>query len=629
MNFPASFRRCAVFGIALLLALQATPAVSAQDKVSRDQTRQIQRIKAAIDRAGRLFQNDKADEAAKLITEMAGELETLVKDANDALLAAAKPQHARLVQARKILVDGGQAVPPIADLPVPTTLAGDTVSFSADVAGILMTNCGNCHVTRARGDFSMASYAALANGLGGSPVVVPGKPDESYLVEVIEQGMMPPSGNAVAAADLAVLKQWITEGANFDRDNPAENLRAIVQEMARQAQAAANPEIAMPTGSETVSFAMDVAPVLMENCMGCHYEAQNVRGGLRMTTFRQFLRGGDSGSLVTAGDGENSPLVQRLRATDNTRMPRGRQPLEKAVIDKIVTWINEGARFDGRDPRMNLREVSAIVRSEKATHEQLAEDRAAESLKRWKKVMLDIEPVEAGTSDFLVLGTADDAILTRIGEYAQSRSAAIKKQLGLKSKQPLVKGRISLFVFERRYDYNEFGKMVEGRDLPANWKLHWGYDTVNAWIAMQVSRDGLDELKPQIQQSLAALAVAANGIEVPRWFADGTGFLIAEELVNDGKLIKQWQAAAVDAASSMKEPTDFLRNRMSDDRAALVAYGFVRSIMGKRRQFERTMKAIREGGPFGDAFSGIYSATPIELVQQSFGGEGGGNRRRK
>ena len=66
------------------------------------------------------------------------------------------------------------------------------------------------------------------------------------------------------------------------------------------------PTVKMATGDETVSFAADVAPLLVANCSGCHIEAMQDKGGFRMDTFAQLLRGGDSGEVVTPGKGSES-----------------------------------------------------------------------------------------------------------------------------------------------------------------------------------------------------------------------------------------------------------------------------------------------------------------------------------
>ncbi|HAY79498.1 MAG TPA: hypothetical protein DCY79_06805, partial [Planctomycetaceae bacterium] len=76
-------------------------------------------------------------------------------------------------------------------------------------------------------------------------------------------------------------------GAKFDGPNPEQNLTRLTR-------GAANPTAManQPTGKETVSFSADIAPILTQNCNGCHYKAQRVQGGLNMTSFATLLRGG-------------------------------------------------------------------------------------------------------------------------------------------------------------------------------------------------------------------------------------------------------------------------------------------------------------------------------------------------
>jgi hypothetical protein len=608
-----------------LLAAISSGRCQAQDGVSADQTRQIRRIAMGIDRAGRLYTSGKMAESAELIRDLAAELEKLVEGASDELLAVAKPQHDRLAQARKLLVEAGQTLPEIAALPMPAALEGDTLRFSADIAPILATRCGACHMDQARGEFSMATFQALAAGVGGAPVIVPGKPDESHLIELVEAGTMPPMGTKVPPEELARLKQWITEGANFDLDDPAASIRETVAAIREAMDREDNPEISAPTGNETVSFSLHVAPVLVENCAGCHFEAQNARGGLRMDNFRQLLRGGDGGPVVIAGDPENSPIIQRLTASDaNVRMPQGRPALDPQVIERISQWIREGAVFDARDAQMNLRELSAIARSMTSTHEELAAARLERARANWKKVMTDVPANEVVVGDFLVVGTPDAEQLTEVAGFAAKQVETLRHTLGIAEGEPLVKGQITLYVFERRYDYNEFGKMIENRDLPQDWHLHWGYDVVDAWIAMQVTDQGLDADEAQLQQSLAALSVAAAGAEVPEWFADGAGYLVGEAVVRNSRIVEQWQDAALAAASQMQNPTDFLQDRMPRDQAGLVGYGFLRSLFSSREQFGEFLAALRSGEPFGDVFRAGFGRTPAQIVEGQ-SGDGGGN----
>lgn len=621
---PAS-SRITSYIVFFLLVVFGSAGLFAQDKLSSDQTRQLRRIKSGIERAARLYESRKPDEAAKLVQEMADELKSLVDGGNSTLIDAAGPLHQLLVDARKVLVDAGQTLPAINDLPVPADRVG-MITFSKDIAPILVSSCGNCHVDRARGQFSMATFTALANGLGGAPVIVPGKPDESHMIELITAKTMPPSGNGIPDADLEKLKKWISDGAPNDVPDPNANLRMIAQARGQPNMQENALEIEMATGAETVSFAVDVVPILIDNCVGCHFEAQNAQGGLSINNFRQLLRGGDGGAIIKPGDSVGSSLIQRLTATDNTRMPQRRPALKADDIAKIAKWIDEGARFDGRRPQMNLRQVSAIIKAERASHDQLAAERAAGDVVRWKKVMLDEAANEFFTDDFRVIGTADEKVLKRVGQFAQSQTGEIRKQMGIADGQPIVKGRTTLFVFTRRYDFNEFGKMIEGRDMPPEWKLHWDYDTVNAYIAMQLSDGEIGDQEAHLQQAIGAVAMASSGAEVPRWFADGAGFTMAESMVADKKAIAAWKAGAVQAAKEMQNPGEFLNGRLSEDRAALVGYGFLQSVVGNRKQFQQIIKGLNTGASLDECFTAIFGKTPAEMVQPPQGGNGRRNR---
>ncbi len=96
------------------------------------------------------------------------------------------------------------------------------VSFLDDVAPILKENCFACHDARKKsGKFDMTTFEKLlAGGAGGEPIV-PGKPQESDLHQLIvstDEHRMPPrdKGEAVPAAKAKIIEQWIKEGAKPD-----------------------------------------------------------------------------------------------------------------------------------------------------------------------------------------------------------------------------------------------------------------------------------------------------------------------------------------------------------------------------------------------------------------------------
>ena len=95
--------------------------------------------------------------------------------------------------------------------------AATTPSFSADVAPIIQKNCLACHSSAAKmGGFVMESYDLLMKGGKDGAVIVPGKSEQSRLIQMLEgkvQPRMPFGGDPLSAADIAALKAWIDAGA--------------------------------------------------------------------------------------------------------------------------------------------------------------------------------------------------------------------------------------------------------------------------------------------------------------------------------------------------------------------------------------------------------------------------------
>jgi WD40 repeat protein len=117
----------------------------------------------------------------------------------------------------------------------PAKAASGSVSFINDVAPILKENCFACHDAKKRkGKLDMTTYAGLRKGGEKEDPIVPGKPDESLIVDLItadNASRMPPrdSGAALPPAKIAIIQRWIKEGAKLDAglDAKADLLREL------------------------------------------------------------------------------------------------------------------------------------------------------------------------------------------------------------------------------------------------------------------------------------------------------------------------------------------------------------------------------------------------------------------
>src|SRR5439155_1484314 len=96
------------------------------------------------------------------------------------------------------------------------------VSFINDVAPILKENCFACHDARKRkGKLDMTTYESFRKGGSHEDPIVPGKPEESRIIDLLtarDNSRMPPreAGNALPQAKIEFLKRWIAEGARLD-----------------------------------------------------------------------------------------------------------------------------------------------------------------------------------------------------------------------------------------------------------------------------------------------------------------------------------------------------------------------------------------------------------------------------
>jgi hypothetical protein len=101
--------------------------------------------------------------------------------------------------------------------------ADDRDFFEKQVRPLLVARCLKCHGgTKAGGGLSLQSAQGWRKGGENGPAIVPGKPDDSLLIEAITYGSleMPPAdeGGQLPAEEIAVLTKWVAMGAPDPRD---------------------------------------------------------------------------------------------------------------------------------------------------------------------------------------------------------------------------------------------------------------------------------------------------------------------------------------------------------------------------------------------------------------------------
>lgn len=130
-------------------------------------------------------------------------------------------------------------VPPVACLlalltfspPAGAVVPAPAPTFEKDVRPILKAHCFHCHgEDRTKGGLDVRLVSLLLDGGGTGPAIVPGKPADSLLLDLVRKGEMPKSGKHLTAQEIATIERWIAAGAKTARPEPKDPSDAWITE---------------------------------------------------------------------------------------------------------------------------------------------------------------------------------------------------------------------------------------------------------------------------------------------------------------------------------------------------------------------------------------------------------------
>ena len=103
---------------------------------------------------------------------------------------------------------------PIKEKPSPP-VEKRSLTYERDVLPIMNRACANCHGRmRKRGGVDLSTLTAVKRGGDNGPILKPGQPADSALLESITGGRMPPKlPEAVTSEERETIRAWIASGA--------------------------------------------------------------------------------------------------------------------------------------------------------------------------------------------------------------------------------------------------------------------------------------------------------------------------------------------------------------------------------------------------------------------------------
>jgi hypothetical protein len=207
-------------------------------------------------------------------------------------------------------------------LPAPAPGRQPSPVFETEVLPLLEAKCLRCHGEKVRkAELDLRGRAGILKGSESGPVVVPGKPQESPLYEMVHGGKMPPGKkDKLGPQEVEIVRRWIEAGACFSADVSGTSGPMVTQH--------------------------DVLPILLRRCTVCHGPRKQ-EAGLDLRSRASMLRGGKSGPAIVPGKPGESLLLKK--AHSGAMPPRRRiievsiKPIEPAETEVLTRWIAQGA----------------------------------------------------------------------------------------------------------------------------------------------------------------------------------------------------------------------------------------------------------------------------------------------
>lgn len=593
-------------GLAILF-----PAIGLLGAVTPEQRKEIAEIRKELNKVQGLITKKEFEEARKILDDSQSKMQKICEDAKVTEQDRAAAPVFNLIEQKRAVLDKKAG-------------SGEGgIDFEKDVAPILAAKCANCHgEDRSSGGLRLDTFAGLKAGGTTKPLLIPNQAARSLLVARLMatgNARMPRGGQPLSASEISAITSWVNQGAKFEGDE-TKTFTAGAAPAAKNNGPA--PAIARATGKETVSFTRDIAPFMVNLCLGCH-SGQRPRGGLSLNTFEDMMKGGDSGRVILPGNREGSRLFRLTGGLELPRMPANQQAaLTRTNYENLKTWFDEGNKFDGPDPKMPLRQLVPTeeelraLKLNKLSPEEFATMRKEKSLEQWNLANPKETAVVVESEDFLVVGNTSEERLKEILAWSDEHAKTLRSTFGVKSGE-IWKGKLAVFVFKERFNYEEFPRVVEMSEVPSETLGHSKVtsDFDEAYICAQDIGDQVSDQSPGMKLNVIDQITGAylkrSGDKIPDWLIRGLGLALAARDDKKNEYIIGLGSSALASLQGLESPEQvFEKGKFSSGDLGPIGFTLVQHMMaaGGPGKLGQLVDKLQSGTELPVALKTIYNA---------------------
>lgn len=343
------------------------------------------------------------------------------------------------------------------------------------------------------------------------------------------------------------------------------------------------------------------------------------------------MRGGDSGRVILPGNREGSRLWRLVGGLELPRMPQGQARITKKNYEDLKTWLDEGAKYDGPDPKRPLREQVPTEEQRlaaelaKLTPDEFVERRKETSDDQWKRANPNEEAKLVESDDFLVYGNVSEERLKEILGWADEHAKTLRSAFNVNG-AALWKGKLALFVFRDRFTYEEFAQVVEMAEIPRETIGHSRVvpSFADAYVCVEDISDQVSAESPGMKLNVIDQVTGAflkrTGDKVPDWLIRGLGLALAARDDKKNEYILSLSAMAIESLKGIESPEEiFEKGKFSSADLGPVGYTLVQHIMaaGGPNKLGSMIDKIQGGMEPGAAAKAVYNAD-LKLLGTSY-----------